>query len=139
RSASAKKAFSFMADDTSRTLANAERSLATLERFTRAEVNEISRAAVIQAFEFTFEAVWKAFAKRAAQEGDSAPSPKRAMSRAFHYGIIEDESVWLRMLEDRNLTVHTYNESLAQAIYERVVHVYLPAFTSAFARLRSST
>jgi nucleotidyltransferase substrate binding protein (TIGR01987 family) len=33
---------------------------------------------------------------------------------------IADEVAWLAMLADRNLTSHTYDEALAQAVYSRL-------------------
>src|SRR5438128_2042002 len=118
--------------DLGKALLNLDRALAALERFLRArEANEVVRAAVIQAFEFTFEAFWKVFAKVATAQGDRAPSPKLAVSRAFHYGLLAEEAVWLDMLDDRNLTVHTYNEALAEAIFTRIRDRYAPAFRQA--------
>lgn len=32
------------------------------------------------------------------------------------------------MIEDRNLTVHTYDERVAKAIFERIKSDYLPLF-----------
>ena len=44
---------------------------------------------------------------------------RESLRQAFRLGWIEDER-WVRMLEDRNLSVHIYNEELAQAIYGRL-------------------
>ncbi len=35
-------------------------------------------------------------------------------------GWLPDEKAWLAMLADRNLTSHTYDEELAQAVYSRL-------------------
>lgn len=34
--------------------------------------------------------------------------------------MIQDNPLWIRMIEDRNLTVHTYNERTAQKIYSNL-------------------
>jgi nucleotidyltransferase substrate binding protein (TIGR01987 family) len=39
---------------------------------------------------------------------------------AFQQGWIDEEGAWLAMLDDRNLTSHTYNESTAVEIYKRL-------------------
>jgi hypothetical protein len=36
----------------------------------------------------------------------------------------EEADVWLRMLEDRSLTSHTYNEALARRTYDAIVGEY---------------
>jgi len=51
------------------------------------------------------------------------------LKRAFAIRLISDEDeadVWLQMLDDRNLTSHAYDETLAVRIYARIVHDYAP-------------
>ncbi len=80
----------------------------------------VERDASILRFEFTFEAVWKA-AKEVlfVKEGLSAGSPKSVIRACRDAGILDDgqTELALRMVDDRNLSVHTYNEDLAQQIY----------------------
>ncbi len=83
----------------------------------------VERDAAIQRFEFTFEAVWKAAkAFLAEHEGIEAASPKSAIRSCREVGILDDDeaTMALVMADDRNLTVHTYNESLAVEIYSRL-------------------
>ena len=74
----------------------------------------------IQRFEFTFELFWKSLQRLLADQGIAANSPKSVLQRAFRLGWLEDEATWLRMLDDRNLTSHTYREALAREIYSRI-------------------
>lgn len=87
----------------------------------------IERDAAIQRFEFTFEACWKA-AKEVLfeREGVDAGSPKGVIRTCREIGILTDQQTVtaLEMVDDRNLTVHTYNEELAEAIYSRL-KIYL--------------
>ncbi|WP_298631561.1 HI0074 family nucleotidyltransferase substrate-binding subunit [uncultured Thermus sp.] len=105
-------------------LAVAKRALETLEELAYREApGPLERDAAIQRFEYTFEAFWKAiqaFLKE--REGLEAPSPKRAFRLAHEVGLMEEEEarLALSMADDRNLTVHTYNEALAQAIFTRL-------------------
>lgn len=88
--------------------------------------SQVERDAAIQRFEYTCEAVWKA-AQRYLQkvEGLSIGSPKGSIRASREVGLISDEqtTLGLEMIDDRNLTVHTYNESLAEEIYRQ-----LPAY-----------
>lgn len=77
---------------------------------------DVLRDARVQRFELTFEALWKVLQSLAAAEGLEAGSPRKALTAALRLGLVlddEQESAW-RMLRYRNLTVHTYDEELAQ-------------------------
>lgn len=85
--------------------------------------NDVERDAAIQRFEFTFEAVWKASRQfLLVVEGIDVGSPKGVIRACRENGILnEDETIHaLLMADDRNLTVHTYNEVLAKEIFERM-------------------
>jgi len=105
-------------------LAVAQHALGTLQEVLAIEgPSQIERDAAIQRFEYTCEAVWKA-AQRYLQEveGLSIGSPKGSIRASREVGLITDEraTVGLEMIDDRNLTVHTYNESLAEEIYQHL-------------------
>ena len=103
---------------------SATRALGSLEELTvLPHATKVERDASIQRFEFTCEALWKAIQLGLReQEGIEAASPK-AITRAAHKVGLLDEAATrraLEMVDDRNRTVHTYNESVAQAIHEQL-------------------
>ena len=81
---------------------------------------DLNRDATIQRFEFCFELAWKAVQKVGRDEGLACSSPKDCLRLAFSQGWLEDEAVWLTMLEDRNRTSHTYDEQFARQLYGRL-------------------
>jgi nucleotidyltransferase substrate binding protein (TIGR01987 family) len=81
--------------------------------------------ATIQRFEFTFELVWKFLKDYFSEKGIILNYPKEILQEAFAVGLIDNESLWLQMLSDRNMTSHTYNETLADEIYFRIRN-YVP-------------
>lgn len=102
----------------------AKKAMSAFQEVMRIETpTAIERDAAIQRFEFTFEAVWKA-AKQVLfeREGIDAGSPKGVIRSCREVGILtEDQTITaLEMVDDRNLTVHTYNEKLAAEIYSRL-------------------
>lgn len=120
-------------------LAMARRALSTLQEVTRLEhPSRIERDAAIQRFEYTCEAVWKA-AQRYLQEveGVSVGSPKGSLRASRDVGLLTDEQtvIGLEMIDDRNLTVHTYNEAVAEEIfsglpsYAELLDAWLTAMT----------
>lgn len=104
-------------------LASLESALARLQSSLAQPKTEWTRDAAIQRFEFTFELCWKALRRFAKHEGLDVGTPREAFKTAMKLGWIDDDPVWLRMLEDRNRTSHTYNETTAEEIYAR-----LPAY-----------
>lgn len=104
-------------------VAVARRALATLHEVLSEPKSPVVRDAAIQRFEYTFEAVWRAaqlYLKE--REGLDVAFPKSVL-RAFGQARSLDEGqvdLALGMADDRNLTVHTYNESLAEEIFSRL-------------------
>jgi nucleotidyltransferase substrate binding protein (TIGR01987 family) len=76
-------------------------------------------AGCIQSFEFTFEILWKLLKHIADEEGISVNSPKSAFKAAYTLELINEaeEETLYQILLKRNLTVHTYNEEVANEIF----------------------
>ena len=74
----------------------------------------------VRRFEFSFELAWKAIKDALAAEGIEEQTPRSVLRAAFAAGWLPDETAWLDMLDDRNLTSHTYEEALALALYGRL-------------------
>ncbi len=116
-------------------LANLGRALGRLrEALDHPATDPLVADATIQRFEFAFELSWKTFGHLFAFEGIEAKTPREALREAYRVGWIEDETAWLEMLRDRNLTSHVYDEDVATAIYHRIRR-NAPALLRAHARL----
>ena len=82
---------------------------------------------VIQRFEFSYELAWKLIKAYLEYEGIAdIKSPRAAFKEAFAAGLIDNGELWLEMIDDRNLTAHTYNEEYAKQIYAKVKEKYFP-------------
>lgn len=79
----------------------------------------------IQRFEFTFELAWKTIQKFIGYEGFDCNTPRECLRKAYSAGLIDNEEIWLDMLDDRNITSHIYNEALAKNIYDRIKQYYV--------------
>lgn len=102
-------------------LATARRALETLQELVGlSRPSRVERDAAIQRFEYTFEACTRAVQRYLLLvEGVSSGSPKSSVRASREVGILSDEQavIGLEMVDDRNLTVHTYNEEVAERIY----------------------
>jgi nucleotidyltransferase substrate binding protein (TIGR01987 family) len=82
------------------------------------------RAGVIQAFEFSFETIWKLLQKLAEADGLAVNSPREAFTFAFQKGFVRDQNNWLAMIKHRNLTSHVYREEVALEVFEAIKTSY---------------
>lgn len=110
-------------------------SLQRLREILDKEKTVANRDSAIKRFEFTVELAWKCIQKFLREEEIICRSPKECFKEAFKFGLIEDDPQWIAMLEDRNLTVHTYDEETAEDVYNRLPG-YLKYFDSLKEKLR---
>jgi len=98
----------------------------------------LEQAGCIQYFEFCFELAWKTIKAFAERHGMSdIVSPRDCLKAAFALHWIDDEAVWLEMLESRNKMSHTYDSESALVVYDRLGS-FLPVLQSLTARLESA-
>ncbi|MEW5939502.1 MAG: HI0074 family nucleotidyltransferase substrate-binding subunit, partial [Chloroflexota bacterium] len=81
---------------------------------------DVERDAAIQRFEYSFEMAWKAAKAYLIDQGlTNVASPRSAIRASFTAGMFDEETAEkiMRMVDDRNLTVHTYREEFAVKLY----------------------
>ena len=104
-----------------------QRALAGLEelvsKYTQNQTDVILRDALIQRFEYSTEAFWKYLKAYLQTEHNlSANSPREVIRTGLTAKLYSEETSQelLQMLDDRNLTSHTYVEELAESIAHRI-------------------
>lgn len=96
-----------------------------LELMGQRGLSDLEKQGTIQAFEFTYELAWNLLRDYLAWQGAQLISGSRDTIReAFKLGLIRDGHAWMAMLQDRNRTVHTYNEATANEILEHLKNRY---------------
>ena len=92
-------------------------------------LNEREQQGLIKAFEYTYELAWNTLRDLLRSQGDASLLGARdSLREAFRLGLIEQGDQWMLMIQDRNLTSHTFNRSTADAIAAQIVASYLPCF-----------
>lgn len=103
------------------------KALSSLEDILREEFSVIVRDASIQRFEYTVEVFWKCLKEYlASYEGIACYSPKSCIREYHATGKLSDSQteLLLKMIDDRNLTAHTYHESVSEEIYKNIPKYY---------------
>ena len=92
-------------------------------------LSRLEQQGLIQSFEFTHELAWNVLKDYLTDQGIAGLiGSKDATRSAFKNGLIIEGEDWMRMIADRNLTSHTYDQATAQAIVDNILARYYPAF-----------
>jgi len=100
------------------------KALVALEGALTVEKTDITRDASIQRFEFCVELSWKSAKK---VMGTSTSAPKQVIREMAQNGFINDVDFWLKAIDQRNLSSHTYNETLAEEVFAFAASFLNPA------------
>ena len=95
--------------------------------------DEYIRDSVIQRFEFCIELAWKVSKKLM---GTATTAPKEVIREMAQNGLVSDVEKWLLSIDMRNLSSHTYNEEVAEKVYNFAV-AFLPDLRSLLEKLRA--
>ncbi|QQK74234.1 nucleotidyltransferase substrate binding protein [Salicibibacter cibarius] len=115
---------------------NFEKSYALLEEYKDHPFEtELERAGLIQLFEVTFELAWKVLKDYIESEGYIVKSPRQTLKQAYQMNLIEDGHTWIDALSDRNLTVHTYDEAVANKLVKNIRERYFPLMEKMYVKL----
>ncbi|XKH61523.1 nucleotidyltransferase substrate binding protein [Halomonas sediminis] len=121
---------------------NAHAQLASaLALMEQRSLSDLEKQGLIQAFKFTYELAWNLLRDYLIWQGAATIAGSRdAIREAFKRELISDGHAWMAMLQDRNRTVHTYNEATANEILAHLSQRYAALFRElreTFAELNS--
>lgn len=106
-----------------------KKAIDTLDEAITAEKSALARDSAIKRFEYTFELAWKT-AKVLLNDkfGIKVTAPKECFRELRNKIALSDQDIeiLLEMTDDRNEVIHTYKETFANEIYEKIVSRYTP-------------
>lgn len=111
-------------------LDNFKKSLKIIENAdrTKADDSEIYRSGVIAQFNLSFELAWKSIKEKLESMGvnmELKGSPRAVLKEGYALHLIDDEDIWLDMLEKRNRVVHMYDEYEANELKILIFDKYI--------------
>jgi nucleotidyltransferase substrate binding protein (TIGR01987 family) len=117
---------------------NYEKAYLQLQRFLKKEsLNEFEEQGLIKCFEYVYELAWNLMKDYLVYQGIVGITGSRdAIRQAFNKGLIHDGEVWFQMIDDRIITVHTYNEAMAEMIEKRISQTHYPLFAQFYQTMK---
>ncbi|MBI2437022.1 MAG: nucleotidyltransferase substrate binding protein [Candidatus Magasanikbacteria bacterium] len=112
-------------------------ALTRLEEILSIFKTDITRDSAIKRFELCFDLAWKLMKHRARYEGIECNSPRACIKAGFQIGMIDEDVAWLDMIEDRNKSVHVYDEQLAEEVYHTLSD-HLIQFQKLFQKIKNT-
>ncbi len=92
-------------------------------------LSKLEEQGLIQAFEFTHELAWNTLKDFLEERGvQNLYGSRDATREAFKTGLIENGEAWMNMIQSRNLTSHTYEETIAAEIVSAIRATYFTEF-----------
>ena len=73
----------------------------------------VERTGIIALFKICFEQTWKLIKELLELHGfliDKISSPRTVLKIAYQCKMINEENIWLEILETRNILAHTYDD-----------------------------
>jgi len=95
-----------------------------------AKFSDLNRDAAIQRFEFSFELFWKTIKVYLKEEEKiRCDSPNSCFKEIKNILDLteKDIEICLKMADDRNFSVHTYSEKMANALYKKLKGYWIVA------------
>jgi nucleotidyltransferase substrate binding protein (TIGR01987 family) len=109
---------------------NYKKALVQLKRFVdKGSLNELEEQGLIKSFEYCYELAWNVIKDFYEEQGETGiQGSKDAFRLALTRGLITTGQIWMEMIENRKLTVHTYQEDMAAKTARLIKEKYFPAF-----------
>ncbi|MDB5030400.1 HI0074 family nucleotidyltransferase substrate-binding subunit [Mucilaginibacter sp.] len=110
-------------------LATFDRALKNFKESLLANPSQLERDGAIHRFEYCYDLAWETLKFYLQDRGIiDLYSPKSVFSAAYAEKVIDDEAIWSTIITKRNLSVHTYNQKLADSIFSELPEYYNAMF-----------
>ena len=112
-----------------RKIGNLSRAVGSLESALAQGISSpVEIAGAVKMFELAYEQAWKALKATLSEQGHTTQGARDVFRTAWSLNILTagTEQAWVAMIEDRNLTVHTYDEAFARSMVDRIRASHAP-------------
>jgi nucleotidyltransferase substrate binding protein (TIGR01987 family) len=107
-----------------------------IDDYRQGDMSVVEKVGMIKFFEMAYELAWLTMKDYYEEQGEAnIQGSKDAIRLGFKRGLITNGESWLNMVKSRRLSVHTYDESTADEIAEKISNTYINLFIQLQTRL----
>lgn len=91
----------------------------------------VEQTGIVRLFQICYELSWKLMKEILENHGifeDKISSPRTLIKIAYQCDLIKDETLWLELLDARNIVAHTYSNEQALNLIKSLKEKYIVAF-----------
>jgi nucleotidyltransferase substrate binding protein (TIGR01987 family) len=126
-----------MRERTKKYLSDFEKAISNIKIILdKEEQDDISTDAGIKRFELCYELAWKLIKTYLEDLGIICKNPRSCFKAAFSNDLIDDDKVWMDMIHDRNLLVHTYTMEQSREIFDHIKDKYFDSLKYLWDRIK---
>lgn len=105
-----------------------EKAVRNLELAGEEAEDDLEIDGTIKRFELCYELSWKLIKVYLEDLGIICKNPRDCFKQALLNDLIDNENIWMDMIEDRNRLVHTYNFEGSREIFINIKENYINSF-----------
>jgi len=109
-----------MRERVKRTFLDFEKAVQNLKSAVESAVDDLDIDGAIKRFELCYELSWKIIRLYLEDLGIICNNPRDCFKQAKINNLIEDESLWMEMIETRNQLVHEYSFEFSREIFDKI-------------------
>jgi nucleotidyltransferase substrate binding protein (TIGR01987 family) len=114
-----------MRERVERTFLDFEKALNNLKTAVEKAVDDLDIDGTIKRFELCYELSWKIIKLYLEDLGIICKNPRDCFKQAKINNLINDEVVWMEMIDTRNQLVHEYSSDFSREIFEKIKNDYV--------------
>jgi nucleotidyltransferase substrate binding protein (TIGR01987 family) len=119
-----------------RTFSDFEKSFQNLKVAVENATDDLDIDGAIKRFELTYELSWKVIKLYLEDLGIICKSPRECFKQAKVNGLIDNEELWMEMIETRNRLVHEYSAEFSREIFEEIKTKYVKILEDLYKTLK---
>jgi len=114
-----------MRERVKRTFLDFEKAFYNLKSAVESAVDDLDIDGAIKRFELCYELSWKMIKVYLEDLGIICKNPRDCFKQAKINGLVEDEDLWMEMIETRNQLVHEYSFEFSREIFAKIKKDYV--------------
>jgi nucleotidyltransferase substrate binding protein (TIGR01987 family) len=114
-----------MRERVKRTFLDFEKAFNNLKSAVKKAVDDLDIDGTIKRFELCYELSWKIIKLYLEDLGIICKNPRDCFKQAKINNLIEDEVIWMEMIDTRNQLVHEYSSDFSREIFEKIKNDYV--------------